>query len=69
MGTAAMKLKDTRSFKKSYDEIIQHIKKQRHYFADKGLSSRIMVSPVVIYGHERWTIKKAEHRRIDALEL
>ena len=22
---------------------------------------RIMVSPVVIYGHERWTIKKAEH--------
>ena len=30
---------------------------------------RIMVSPVVIYGHERWTIKKAEHRRIDALEL
>jgi len=40
MGTAAMKLKDTRSFKKSYDEIIQHIKKQRHYFADKGLSSQ-----------------------------
>ena len=28
-----------------------------------------MVFPVVMYGCERWTIKKAEHRRIDALEL
>ena len=25
--------------------------------------------PVVMYGHESWTIKKAEHRRIDAFEL
>ena len=28
-----------------------------------------MVSPVVIYGYECWTIKKAERRRIDAFEL
>ena len=28
-----------------------------------------MVFPVVMYGWESWTIKKAEHRRIDALEL
>ena len=28
-----------------------------------------MVFPVVMYGHESWTIKKAEHRRIDAFEL
>ena len=28
-----------------------------------------MVFPVVMYGCERWTIKKAEHRRIDAFEL
>ena len=28
-----------------------------------------MVFPVVIYGCESWTIKKAEHRRIDAFEL
>ena len=28
-----------------------------------------MVFPVVIYGCENWTIKKAEHRRIDAFEL
>ena len=44
------------------------LKKQRHYFADKGLSSQsyAMVFPVVMYGCESWTIKKAEHRRIDA---
>jgi len=28
-----------------------------------------MVFPVVMYGCENWTIKKAEHRRIDAFEL
>ena len=28
-----------------------------------------MVFPVVMYGCESWTMKKAEHRRIDALEL
>ena len=28
-----------------------------------------MVFPVVMYGCERWTVKKAEHRRIDAFEL
>ena len=33
-----MKLKDTCSLKKSYDKPRQHIKKQRHYFANKGLS-------------------------------
>ena len=30
---------------------------------------KAMVFPVVIYGRESWTIKKAEHRRIDAFEL
>ena len=30
---------------------------------------KAMVFPVVMYGCERWTIKKAERRRIDALEL
>ena len=28
-----------------------------------------MVSPVVMYGCESWTVKKAEHRRTDAFEL
>ena len=30
---------------------------------------KAMVSPVVMYGCESWTVKEAEHRRIDALEL
>ena len=29
---------------------------------------KVIVFPVVMYGCESWTIKKAEHRRIDALE-
>ena len=30
---------------------------------------KAMVFPVVVYGYESWTVKKAEHRRIDAFEL
>ena len=30
---------------------------------------KAMIFPVVMYGYEIWTIKKAEHRRIDAFEL
>ena len=56
-------------WKKSYDQLRQHIKKQRHYFADKGLSSQTMVFPVVMYGYESWIIKKAECWRIDIFEL
>ena len=39
MVTAAMKLKDTYSWRQSYDQSRQHIKKQRHYFVNKGPSS------------------------------
>ena len=52
-------------WKKSYDQTRQHIKKQSHYFADKGPSSQS-------YGFSSshsWTIKKAESWRIDAFEL
>ena len=35
----------------------------------KGLSSQAMFFPVVIYGCESWTMKKAEHRKIDAFEM
>ena len=46
------------------------MKKQRHYFANKGPSMvKAMVFPVVLYGCESWTVKKAECRRIDAFEL
>ena len=37
---AAMKLKDAYSWKESYDQPRQHIEKQRHYFANKCLSSQ-----------------------------
>ena len=49
-------------WKKGYDQPRQHIKKQRHYFANKGPSSLVkaMAFPVVMYGRESWTIKKAE---------
>ena len=58
-------------WKKSYDKPRQYIKKQRPYFANKGLSSQATVLrfSVVMYGCTSWTIKKAEHRKIDAFEL
>ena len=57
------------TWEKSYDQPRPHIKKQRHYFANKGPSSQALVFPVVMYGCESWTIKKVEHWRIDAFEL
>ena len=56
-------------WKKSYDKPRQHIKKQRHFFANKAHIAKAMVFPVVMYGCESWTIKKAKHQRIDAFEL
>jgi len=44
-------------------------KKQRHYFAKKVHLLKAMVFPVVMYGCESWTVKKAEHQIIDAFEL
>ena len=44
------------TWKKSYDHARQHIKKQRHYFGDKGPSSQNY--GFSMYGCESWTIKK-----------
>ena len=55
------------TWKKSYDK--PRIKKQRHYFSNKGPPSQGYGFPVVMYGCESWTVKKAEHQRIDAFEL
>ena len=68
MVTAAMKLKDAYSLKVMTN--LDSILKSR----DVTLSTKVhlvkaMVFPVVMYGCESWTIKKAEHRRIDAFEL
>ena len=56
-------------WKKSYDKPRQHIKKLRHYIANKGPYSQIYDFPVVMHGCESWTINKAEHQRTNAFEL
>ena len=61
MVTAVMNLKDAYSLEGSYYQPRQHIKKVHLV--------KVMVFPVVMYGCESWTVKKAERRRIDAFEL
>ena len=56
-------------WKEYYDKPRQHIKKQRHHFATKVHLVEAMIFPVVMYGCESWTIKKAECQRIDAFKL
>ena len=68
MVTAATKLKDA-PWRKSYDKPRTYIKKQRNHFTDKVHVVKPMVFPVVRYGCESWTIKKAECLRTDAFKL
>ena len=56
-------------WKKTYDHPRQHIKKQRHYFANKGPYSQSYGLPVAMCGCGSWIIKKAEHWRIGAFEV
>ena len=58
--------KRTWLWQENYYKPRQYIEKQRHYFANQV---KAMVFPVVRYGCESWTIKKAECRRTDAFEL
>ena len=55
-------------WKKTYEQPRQHIKKQRHYFVNKGPSSQGYGFSI---GHvcESWTMKKTECQTIDAFEL
>ena len=55
--------------KKIYDQPRQHIKKQRHYFANKVLSSQGYDFSVVMHGCQSWTTRKAECPRIYAFKL
>ena len=48
---------------------LENILKNRHHFADKSLYSQNYGFPVVMYICESWTLKKADHQRIDAFEL
>ena len=70
MVTAAMKLKDAYSSKKKIITNLESILKSR----DTSLLTKVhlvkaMVFPVVMYGCESWTVKKADYQRIDGFEL
>ena len=56
-------------WKESYDQPRQYIKNRNIILSTKVHLVKAMVFPVVMYGCESWTIKKAEHRNIDAFEL
>ena len=62
-------IKTLAPWKKSYDKSRQHMKKQRITLPTKIHRIKPMFFPVVMYGCESWTIKKADGRRIDAFEL
>ena len=67
--TAAMKLKDVYSLEGKLMTNLDSILKSRDItLPTKVCLVKATVFPVVMYGCESWTIKKAEHRRIDAFE-
>ena len=68
MVIAAMKSKDA-PWKKSYDNLDSIFKSRDIILPTKVGLVKAMVFPVVKYGCESWSIKKAEHQRIDAFEL
>ena len=69
MVTAAMKLKDACSLRKSMTNLDSILKSGDITLPTKVRLVKAMVFPVVMYGCESWTVKKAECGRIDAFEL
>ena len=67
--TAAMKLKDTCCLKENMTNLDSILKSRDTTLPTKGYLVKAIVFPVVIYGCENWTIKKAKCWRIDAFEL
>ena len=69
-GDYSLEIKTHAPWKKSYDNPRQYILKSRDItLPTKVHLVKAMVFPVVMYGYESWTIKKAEHQRTDAFEL
>ena len=58
-GDWSHEIKTLAPWKKSYDKPRQHIKKQRHHFAEKDLYIQNCGFPKIMYGYESWTPKKA----------
>ena len=70
MVTAAMKVKDAYSLEgKLFTNLDSILKSRDITLPTKVHLVKAMDFPVVMYGCESWTVKKAEHRRIDAFEL
>ena len=70
MVIAAMKLKDAYSLEGKVMTNLDSILKNREIMLrTKVCLLKAMVFPVVMHGCESWTIKKAEHRKIDAFKL
>ena len=70
MVTAAMKLKDACFLeKKAMTNLVSVLKSRDITLLTKVHIVKAMVFPVVKYGCESWSVKKAERRRIDAFEL
>ena len=64
-----MKLKDLLLGRKVMTNLESILKSRDITLPTKIRLVKGMVFPVVVYGRESWTIKKAEHQRIDAFEL
>ena len=71
MVTAATKLKDAYLLlgRKDMTNLDSVLKSRDITLPIKGCLAKVMVFPVVMYGCESWTIKKAEHQKTDAFEL
>ena len=69
MVTAAMKLKDAYSLEEVMTNLDSIWKSRDITLPTKVRLVKAMVFPVVIYGCESWTVKKAECQRINAFEL
>ena len=69
MFIAAIKLKDALLGRKVMTNLDSMLKSKDITLPTKVCLVKAMVFPVVMYGCESWTVKKAEHRRIDAFEL
>ena len=72
MVTAAMKKKKKRHFllgRKAKTNLDSLLKTRDITLPQRSIYSKLWFFPAVMYGCESWTVKKAEHRRIDAFEL
>ena len=67
-GDCSHEIKRCLPWKKSYDQL-GIVKSRDITWPTKVRPVKAVVFPVVMYGYESWTVKKAEHQRIDAFVL